>query len=70
MSPPSKTTRRVMPVASELIRRLESAALKRNPGEFSRVLERALGVERDLAEKNHAVTITESRLSSPPRRSG
>ena len=46
-----KTTRRIMPVASELIRRLESAALKRNPGEFSRVLERALGVERDLAEK-------------------
>ena len=40
-----------MPVASELIRRLESAALKRNPGEFSRILERALGVGRDLAEK-------------------
>jgi len=47
----SKTARRVMPVASELIRRLESAALNRNPGEFSRVLERALGVDRDLAEK-------------------
>ena len=43
--------RRVMPVASELIRRLENAALKRNPGEFSRILERALGVDRDLAEK-------------------
>jgi hypothetical protein len=40
-----------MPVASELIRRLENAALKRNPGEFSRILERALGVDRDLAEK-------------------
>jgi hypothetical protein len=47
----SKTARRVMPVASELIRRLESAALNRNSGEFSRVLERALGVDRDLAEK-------------------
>src|SRR5215510_11304956 len=47
----SKAARRVMPAASELIRRLESAALNRNPGEFSRVLERALGVDRDLAEK-------------------
>jgi hypothetical protein len=47
----SKPARRIMPVASELIRRLESAALNRNPGEFSRVLERALGVDRDLAEK-------------------
>jgi hypothetical protein len=46
-----KPARRVMPVASELIRRLEIAALNRNPGEFSRVLERALGVDRDLAEK-------------------
>jgi hypothetical protein len=46
-----KPARRVMPVASELIRRLESAALNRNPGEFSRILERALGVDRDLAEK-------------------
>jgi hypothetical protein len=47
----SKAARRVMPVASELIRRLQSAALNRNRGEFSRVLERALGVDRDLAEK-------------------
>jgi len=47
----SKPARRIMPVASELIRRLESAALNRNPGEFGRVLERALGVDRDLAEK-------------------
>ena len=47
----SKPVRRIMPVASELIRRLENAALNRNPGEFSRVLERALGVDRDLAEK-------------------
>lgn len=45
------TASRVMPVASELIRRLENAALKRNPGEFSRILERALGIDRDLAEK-------------------
>jgi uncharacterized protein (DUF2336 family) len=47
----SKPARRIMPVASELIRRLENAALNRNPGEFSRILERALGVDRDLAEK-------------------
>jgi len=47
----SNPVRRVMPVASELVRRLESAALNRNLGEFSRVLERALGVDRDLAEK-------------------
>ena len=47
----SNPVRRVMPVASELIRRLESAALNRNLGEFSRVLERALGVDRNLAEK-------------------
>jgi hypothetical protein len=46
-----KTTRRPLPVASELIRRLENAALKNSPGEFSRVLERALGISRDLADK-------------------
>lgn len=37
--------------ASEVIRRLENAALQRNPGEFSRMLERALGVSRELAER-------------------
>lgn len=46
-----QTTRRPLPIASELLRRLENAALKNNPGEFSRVLERALGISRDLAEK-------------------
>ena len=46
-----RSPRRPMPVASELIRRLENAALQRNPGEFSRVLERALGISRKLAER-------------------
>jgi uncharacterized protein (DUF2336 family) len=46
-----QTIRRPLPIASELLRRLENAALKNNPGEFSRVLERALGISRDLAEK-------------------
>ena len=40
-----------MPAASELIRRLERAARERNSGEFARVLERALGVSRDLATR-------------------
>jgi hypothetical protein len=43
--------RRPAPAASEVIRRLENAALQRNPGEFSRMLERALGVSRELAER-------------------
>jgi hypothetical protein len=42
--------RRPAPVAGELVRRLEGAALKRDQGEFIRVLERALGVSRALAE--------------------
>jgi uncharacterized protein (DUF2336 family) len=44
-------TRRAAPVAGELVRRLENAALKRNHGEFTRVLERALGVSHALAER-------------------
>jgi len=44
-------TLRPMPAASELIRRLEKAALARNAGEFARVLERALGVSRELATR-------------------
>ncbi len=44
-------TLRPMPAASELIRRLEKAALQRNCGEFARVLERALGVSRELATR-------------------
>jgi hypothetical protein len=43
--------RRPMPGASELVRRLESAALRRNPAEFSRVLERALSTSRTLAKR-------------------
>ena len=44
-------TRRPIPIASELIRRLENAALQRNAGEYSRVLERALGISRKLADR-------------------
>jgi len=40
---------RPAPASSEVIRRLENAALQRNPGEFSRMLERALGIGRELA---------------------
>ncbi|HKS84452.1 MAG TPA: DUF2336 domain-containing protein [Pseudolabrys sp.] len=42
---------RPMPAASELVRRLELAALRRDPAEFSRVLERALGISRGLAQR-------------------
>jgi hypothetical protein len=45
------TARRAFPVAGELLRRLESAALKSDPGEFSRILQRALGISRELAYK-------------------
>jgi len=44
-------SRRPIPIASELIRRLENAALQRNAGEYSRVLERALGISRKLADR-------------------
>ena len=39
------------PVSAEIIKRLEMAALQRNAGEFSRILERALGIGRDMAER-------------------
>jgi uncharacterized protein (DUF2336 family) len=39
------------PPAGELIRRLETAALQHNAGEFGRVLERALSVSAALAER-------------------
>jgi hypothetical protein len=42
---------RPAPAASEVIRRLETAALQRNPGEFARMLERALGISRELATR-------------------
>ncbi len=44
-------SRRPIPIASELIRRLENAALQRNAGEYSRILERALGISRKLADR-------------------
>jgi hypothetical protein len=43
--------RRPAPPTSEVIRRLEAAALQRNAGEFGRMLERALGISRELAER-------------------
>ena len=45
------TARRPGPASSEVIRRLEAAALQGNVGEFSRMLERALGISRELAER-------------------
>jgi hypothetical protein len=36
---------------SEVVRRLETAALQHNTGEFGRTLERALGIGRELAER-------------------
>lgn len=43
--------RRLPPASAENLRRLENAALQRNPGEFARVLERALGIDHALAER-------------------
>jgi hypothetical protein len=43
--------RRRVPSEGELVRRLERAALRRNPSEFSRVLARALNISRGLAER-------------------
>lgn len=43
--------RRPALASSEVIRRLETAALQRNAGEFSRMLERALGIGQILAER-------------------
>jgi hypothetical protein len=43
--------RRPAAAVSEVIRRLETAALQRNPGEFARMLERALGVGIAIADK-------------------
>ena len=42
---------RPTPASSEVIRRLENAALQRNAGEFARLLERTLNVSRTLAER-------------------
>jgi hypothetical protein len=43
--------RQLPPASSEVIRRLEAAALQRNAGEFGRMLERALGISKELAER-------------------
>jgi hypothetical protein len=43
--------RRPASASSEVIRRLEMAALQHNVGEFSRTLERALGISHALAER-------------------
>lgn len=43
--------RRPLPAAGEVTRRLENAALQHNTGEFSRTLERTLGIGRSLAER-------------------
>src|SRR5262245_42412552 len=43
--------RRPVPSEGELVRRMERAALRRNPSEFSRILARALNISRELAER-------------------
>ena len=48
---PGPAARPQMPVAGELLRRLEAAALARNPGEFARVLARALKINGELATR-------------------
>ncbi len=48
---PPALARRPAPPSSEVIRRLENAALQHNTGEFGRILERALGVSHALAER-------------------
>jgi len=45
------TRRRPVPSEGELVRRLERAALRRNPSEFSRILARALNISQGLAER-------------------
>ena len=48
---PAALTHRAAPTSSEVVRRLEAAALQHNAGEFARILERALGISRTLAER-------------------
>ena len=47
----TNTAARLTPASSEVIRRLENAALQRNAGEFAHMLERTLSVSRKLAER-------------------
>lgn len=49
-----------LPASSEVIRRLEAAALQHNAGEFGRILERALGISAALAER-----VTRDPLGEP-----
>jgi uncharacterized protein (DUF2336 family) len=44
-------SRALAPASHEIVRRLENAALQHNTGEFSRTLERGLGISRSLAER-------------------
>jgi hypothetical protein len=46
---PASAAHRPAPASSEVVRRLENAALQHNTGEFGRILERALGVSRAVA---------------------
>jgi uncharacterized protein (DUF2336 family) len=48
---PTALTHRATPASSEVVRRLEAAALQHNTGEFARILERALGISPTLAER-------------------
>jgi uncharacterized protein (DUF2336 family) len=48
---PAAAAHRPAPASSEVVRRLENAALQHNAGEFGRILERALGVSRALADR-------------------
>jgi uncharacterized protein (DUF2336 family) len=48
---PAALAHRPTPASSEVVRRLEAAALQHNSGEFGRILERALGISRALAER-------------------
>jgi hypothetical protein len=54
------SVRHPAPASNEVIRRLETAALQHNVGEFSRMLERALGISHMLAER-----ITRDRSGEP-----
>jgi hypothetical protein len=47
----AKHPRQALPFARDVVRRLENAALQRNPGEFTRELEGALGIARTLAHR-------------------
>jgi uncharacterized protein (DUF2336 family) len=49
-----------VPASSEVIRRLEAAALQHNAGEFGRILERALGISAALAAR-----VTRDPLGEP-----